>query len=74
MTPAELKTELETIQFYSNCDITLIFTEHSQPVLSVCFKNARFAITNLEKQRTDFCKNLPDTITFIEKEYRLMLK
>ena len=71
MTPAELKTELETLQFYSNCDITLIFTELSQPVLSVCFKNAMFAITNLEKQQTDFCKNLPDAMAFIENEFRI---
>lgn len=69
MTPAELKTELETIQYYSNCDITLIFTDNCHPLLSVCFKNSRFAITNLEKQRTDFCKNLTDTLTFIEKEF-----
>ncbi|MBM7694856.1 hypothetical protein JOC77_004335 [Peribacillus deserti] len=58
---------LTTLKQYSNCEISLTFNDNNQqPVLSVCYKEKFFEVTNIQTLVVDRYENIESTIVAID--------
>ena len=63
-----IKTILETIKQYNNCEITLTYkNKNSIPLLSVCYGNNCYELTHLDTHIIETCEDINSTILAIEK-------
>ena len=63
-----IKTMLETLKQYTNCEITLTFkNKNNIPLLSVCYDNNCYELTHLDTQIIENCEDTKSTISAIDK-------
>ncbi|KRF60626.1 hypothetical protein ASG99_26320 [Bacillus sp. Soil768D1] len=63
-----IKTMLETLKQYTNCEITLTFkNKNGIPLLSVCYDNNCYELTHLDTQIIETCDDIESTISAIDK-------
>lgn len=65
MSPEELRTELETIMFYWQCEISLVMVDNDKPIFSICYVYNHYHITNLNTNQSTVCKNIDEAIFLI---------
>ena len=61
-----IKTMLETLKQYNNCDISLTFN-NGIPLLSVCYDNNGYELTHLDTQIIETFDDIKNTISAIDK-------
>jgi hypothetical protein len=63
-----IKTMLETLKQYDNCEISLTFSNDERiPLLSVCYNNNFFEITHFNTQIIETYNDIESTISAIDK-------
>ena len=63
-----IKTMLETLKQYTNCEITLTFkNKNNIPLLSVCYDNNCYELTHLDTQIIVTYDDIETTISAIDK-------
>ncbi|PLS18036.1 hypothetical protein CVD28_10190 [Bacillus sp. M6-12] len=69
-----MRTMLNTLKQYSNCEISLTFNDNNQqPLLLVCYKNL-FEVINAQTLVVDTFETIESTITAIDNAIEIKLQ
>ncbi|MBM7694692.1 hypothetical protein JOC77_004169 [Peribacillus deserti] len=69
MSVDHLRTMLNTLKQYSNCEISLTFNDNNQqPLLFVYYKNNLFEVINAQTLVVDTFEAIESTLTAIDNE------
>ncbi|SFC81607.1 hypothetical protein SAMN05443252_106321 [Bacillus sp. OV322] len=67
MSKDHIKTMLETLKQYHECQISLTFNDDGQqPLLSVCYKTSCYELTYIKTLKIESYNNIESTISAIE--------
>jgi hypothetical protein len=65
------KTMLRTLMEYADSEISLVFNDQNRlPLLSVCYKNFCFEVTNLKNSVINTYDDIEKAILFIENQLK----